>query len=137
MTAKIQNIYVPFNEDGSMQSFTWHKLTPEQQFECSRLGYLDIRRGKSCFITRFKPNYTFDATMAFEDFSRGKSSVKAIFKSVIDPKTKYEMFVADLAEILKLGKSVDVLSGTFAFCKRGLNYGVKWVGESEVTDNAN
>lgn len=75
-----------------------------------------------------KANYIFSSTMQFKYFSRGRSSVKAIFED--KEGTKYEMFAKDFQELIKdnvveLGE----VEGNWSFVKRGANYGLTQVTE--------
>lgn len=76
---------------------------------------------------KLKNNHIFYTTMALYDYSRGRSSVKFLFKCE-NTKEKYEMFITDFMRIvpkMEEGK----LTGRFAFIKRGANYGVYMVEE--------
>jgi len=69
------------------------------------------------------PNFTFNATLKFKEYTRGRSSVGFMF---VDESTnhEYSMFVKEFTEIVP--KLVNgTLTGTFTFVKRGANYGFK------------
>lgn len=88
-------------------------------------------RGQQGFPEDYYPdfkqldNHIFYGTMYLEGSSRGRSSVKLIFKG--DGDLKYEMF---LTNFLELVKNMDVskgVTGYWAFLKKGLNYGLTYI----------
>lgn len=70
----------------------------------------------------YKDNYEFFTTLTFSHFMRGRSAAYAIFTSTSG--VKYSMFLKDLEIVIPHLKN-GTLSGTFTFCKRGQNFGVK------------
>ena len=67
-------------------------------------------------------NYEFDDVLTYIEFDRGRSSAYFIWSSKSGK--KFTMFLIDLHDAIK--HLVDgKLTGTFTFCKRGTNYGVK------------
>lgn len=86
---------VPFDSNGNMQSFPSHTEV-------------------------WKPNEVFEETLIFEGTGRGRSSALFYFRGETSGK-RYSMFMKDAGEILSGLK----LSGTWTYCKRGENYGVK------------
>lgn len=69
------------------------------------------------------PNFIIKDILGFTHFSRGRSSVKAHFKSHING-NKYEMFISDFEEVLLKEYTVNALEGEFCFRKQGQNYGL-------------
>lgn len=70
-----------------------------------------------------KDNFTFDETMTYRGYGRGRSSATILFE---DSKGKrYSMFLSDFDELMRTkgldGKSV---KSTWTFCKKGMNYGL-------------
>ena len=80
-------------------------------------------------LIKFEYNYTFFATMVYVGYYRGRSAAGLQFR---DTKTNkhYEMFMTDFDKIVKL-MDKGLLTGYFTFCKRGQNYGIKYVGETD------
>ena len=75
----------------------------------------------------WKPNFEFKDRLKYLCYSRGRSSAKIHFKSEITNK-KYEMFLTDFDDLMKgQGFNKNIVEGTFTFCKRGANYGIKLV----------
>ncbi len=75
-------------------------------------------------VDEWKPNYIFEDELQFSHFSRGRSSVKAIFKDEND--FKYEMFVSDFNDVINSQTIVKgKIKGRFYFIKKGANYGLK------------
>jgi hypothetical protein len=76
---------------------------------------------------KYVDNFEWIDTLEYETFGRGNSAAHLFFKSVITGKS-YQMFLKDFENIVKLlvdGK----VSGKWTFCKRGQNYGVKYLGQ--------
>ena len=70
-------------------------------------------------------NYEFTTTLTYYGYCRGCSACNIMFRSPDFKQTLY-MFMTDFDEVVDRlinGK----LSGTFTFCKRGMNYGIKMV----------
>ena len=75
----------------------------------------------------WKPNYEFEDKLKYLCYSRGRSSAKIHFQSEITNR-KYEMFLTDFDDLMKgKGFNKNIIEGTFTFCKRGANYGIKCV----------
>jgi hypothetical protein len=72
-----------------------------------------------------KDNFTFEDVLVYDNFARGRSAAYLIFKSKNDGKTYY-MFLKDLHDAMKY-LIQGQLHGQFTFCKRGENYGVKFL----------
>lgn len=91
------------------------------------LDYTWVATGEENAAVTWKENHEFNDTLEFTHFTRGRSSVKAHFKSFTDGKL-YEMFLTDFEKVLLSGKlDRTELSGWFTFCKRGANYGIKLI----------
>jgi len=75
----------------------------------------------------WKPNFEFEDKLKYLCYSRGRSSAKIHFQSEATNK-KYEMFLTDFDDLMKgQGFNKNIVEGTFTFCKRGANYGIKLV----------
>ena len=85
------------------------------------LGPLSMER----YGYHYVDNFEWEDTIEYECFGRGTSAAHLYFRSTITGKS-YQMFLKDFEDIVKLlvdGK----VTGTFTFCKRGQNYGIKIV----------
>jgi len=72
---------------------------------------------------QWRDNNSFQDVLTFTGFSRGRSAARGVFHSKTH-NCSVEMFLTDLAPDMKLlvgGR----LEGTFHFCKRGQNFGIK------------
>jgi len=100
------NYEIPFDENGNQLSYpaTWMN------------GY----QNKDVI---FKDNFIFEDTLCFVEFQRGRSSAIAKFHRS-STNTYCTVFLSDLAEIIKNMKYGNI-QGTFTFCKKGQNYGLK------------
>jgi hypothetical protein len=75
----------------------------------------------------WKENYEWEDILEYIGYSRGCSSVKLHMVSELNGK-KYAMFISDFDDILKKhGFSVFGEKHTYTFCKKGANYGIKFV----------
>ena len=87
-------------------------------------------------IVEWKDNFEFFDHINFLNFVRGRSAAHAIFEGVasqswggalnVSQGRRYVVFLTDLGKMLPHFVQGTV-SGTFTFCKRGRNYGVKLV----------
>jgi hypothetical protein len=71
----------------------------------------------------WRDNVPFEGTMTFIGFTRGRSAARFILED--QNEVKYQMFMSDALDLiqsvtLKKGKA----DGTWAFCKKGTNYGL-------------
>jgi hypothetical protein len=71
-------------------------------------------------------NYEFTATLAFTGFERGRSAAYAYFED--EAGKRYCMFLTNLADVIPR-MSAGHISGTWTFCKRGQNFGIRLVTE--------
>ena len=72
-------------------------------------------------------NYEFEDVLAFGGFVRGRSAARIVWKSTTNNR-KYEMFLSNLCECFD--RIINgTLTGKFTFCKRGCNYGIKYLGD--------
>ena len=80
-------------------------------------------------------NFIFKDTFKFGGFSRGRSSVTADFTNE-DNTLSSSMFLSNVSDIILLG-GCDLLnlSGYFTVCKKGANYGLKYLGETLPEDS--
>jgi len=73
----------------------------------------------------WKDNYEFKATLVLTGYSRGRSAARMCLLDQ-DTGSEYEMFLTDFCDILE-----DIvhgaITGTWTFCKRGMNYGIRMV----------
>lgn len=79
-------------------------------------------------------NFIFKDTFKFEGFSRGRSSATADFINE-DNTLASAMFLSNVSDVILLG-GCDLLnlSGYFTMCKKGMNYGLKYLGETLPDD---
>jgi hypothetical protein len=70
----------------------------------------------------WRDNKVFGDTLTFVRFSRGRSAVRAVFKSETYG-CNLEMFISEF-EILVPHLDAGVLQGTWKFAKKGANYGL-------------
>jgi len=99
MSETKKKIQVPFDNQGN------------------QLGYED-------YDCTMRDNSKFSDTLEFTGISRGRSSVKFHFKRANG--CKVEMFATDFEQLMLAGELK--ISGSFDFCKRGSNYGVRRAG---------
>ena len=80
-------------------------------------------------------NFVFKDTFKFEGFSRGRSSATADFTNE-DNTLASAMFLSNVSDVILLG-GCDLLnlSGYFTICKKGMNYGLKYLGETLPEDS--
>lgn len=98
---------IPFdNEDGNQLHY------PETYFMGKKLVWKD--------------NYTFEDTLIYKGYSRGRSAAYFNFRNIAG-KT-FTMFLKDFDHAIKHMVN-GAFSGTFTFTKRGQNYGVKLIGK--------
>ena len=81
----------------------------------------------------WRDNDTFTATMTIIGYSRGRSSTKIELEDSTG--IVYTMFLVDLlymltSTVIMSGK----VAGTWAFVKRGTDYGLTWLGEDYDED---
>ena len=97
----------------------------------------------NCYVlesydSRSKPstfkNFIFKDTFKFEGFSRGRSSATADFTNEDNTLTS-SMFLSNVSDVILLG-GCDLLnlSSYFTVCKKGANYGLKYLGETLPED---
>ena len=79
-------------------------------------------------------NFIFKDTFKFKSFSRGRSSATADFTNR-DNTLASSMFLSNVSDVILLG-GCDLLnlSGYFTVCKKGANYGLKYLGETLPED---
>ena len=74
------------------------------------------------------PNFEFNETLTFDGFCRGRSAAYARFLK--SDGREVTMFLVELEEAIK-HMTNGVVSGRFTFCKRGMNYGCKRIGDAQ------
>lgn len=75
-------------------------------------------------------NESFEAELEYCDYTRGRSSIKFVFKNVKRKSQKWEMFLSDFDEIVKKLKDGKI-KGWWKVRKSGANYGLVYLGETE------
>ena len=80
-------------------------------------------------------NFVFKDTFKFEGFSRGRSSAVGIFRNE-EGTLSSSMFLSNVSDVILIG-GCDLLSlsGYFTMCKKGMNYGLKYLGETLPEDS--
>ena len=86
-------------------------------------------------------NFIFKDTFKFEGFSRGRSSAVGYYGTITADFTNEDntltssMFLSNISDVILLG-GCDLLnlSGYFTVCKKGANYGLKYLGETLPED---
>ena len=80
-------------------------------------------------------NFIFKDTFKFGGFSRGRSSVIADFTNE-DKTLSSSMFLSNVSDVILLGDcDLTNLSGFFTICKKGANYGLKYLGNTLPEDS--
>ena len=79
-------------------------------------------------------NFIFRDTFKFKGFERGRSSAVGIFTNEAKNLSS-SMFLSNVSDVILLG-GCDLLnlSGFFTVCKKGANYGLKYLGETLPED---
>ena len=102
-------ILVPFDKRGNLMSYV--------------LEYQNERGD-----VEWRENFVLETTLTWKDFYRGRSSPGIKFTD--SDGREYPMFLKDLGELLLNSTMVKgKVTGKFTFCKRGENYGIKYVAE--------
>ena len=80
-------------------------------------------------------NFIFKDTFKFEGFARGRSSATAEFTNEAKNLSS-SMFLSNVSEVILLGGcDLTNLSGYFCMCKKGSNYGLKYLGDTLPEDS--
>ena len=80
-------------------------------------------------------NFIFKDTFKFEGFARGRSSATAEFTNEAKNLSS-SMFLSNVSDVILLGGcDLTNLSGYFCMCKKGSNYGLKYLGETLPEDS--
>jgi len=113
---KKEPLMIPFStKDGSLLQYTGTLPDSPQDERCNNGRWI------------WKENFVFEDDMQFIGFYRGCSSAGATFKSLNDGK-ECNVFLKDLSDmILADGFRSGIIRGKFTFCKRGQNYGMKYL----------
>lgn len=80
----------------------------------------------SYLISEWRDNVPFTETLVFEGYSRGRSAAYLNFKRQ-GTDIEVVVFMTDFVDMVPLMVN-GVLTSTFSYCKRGMNYGVKLHG---------
>ena len=79
-------------------------------------------------------NFIFKDTFKFEGFSRGRSSATGDFTNE-DNTLSSSMFLSNVSDVILVGGcDLTNLSGFFCMCKKGANYGLKYLGDTLPED---
>ena len=79
-------------------------------------------------------NFIFKDTFKFTRFERGRSSAVGIFTNE-DRTLSSSMFLSNVSGVILLGDcDLTNLSGYFCMCKKGSNYGLKYLGDTLPED---
>jgi len=106
-----------------MSKPSWKLLVREDGHICWWSG---MQRYMDKYNLRWEDNYEFEDILKYSGFSRGNSSCTIQFRSINSGK-EYTMFMKELNDCID--KLVEgKLTGKFTFCKRGENYGIKYLG---------
>ena len=80
-------------------------------------------------------NFIFKDTFKFKGFERGRSSVTADFTNEAITLSS-SMFLSNVSDVILLGGcDLTNLSGYFTMCKKGANYGLKYLGNTLPEDS--
>ena len=80
-------------------------------------------------------NFIFKDTFKFKGFERGRSSAVGIFRNE-DGTLSSSMFLSNVSDVILLGGcDLTNLSGFFTICKKGANYGLKYLGDTLPEDS--
>lgn len=124
--ARKVNYQAPFDRDGNLQHY------PQTQADWSGVTYVDGKRvGEIIF---HEPDWRevvpFRATMTLESGVTSGRSAKYVHWRDQDGH-QYPMFVSELVDLVTAGaaKEGGVAEGMWIVCKRGANYGIRYVRE--------
>ena len=80
-------------------------------------------------------NFIFKDTFKFKGFERGRSSAVGIFRNE-DGTLSSSMFLSNVSDVILLADcDLTNLSGFFTMCKKGANYGLKYLGSTLPEDS--
>lgn len=80
-------------------------------------------------------NFIFKDTFKFKGFERGRSSAVGRFINE-DGTLSSSMFLSNVSDVILLGGcDLTNLSGYFTICKKGTNYGLKYLGDTLPEDS--
>ena len=106
---------------------------PVAWYEEYKQGYFksyDSRRQPSTI-----KNFIFKDTFKFKRSERGRSSAVGIFTNEAENLIS-SMFLSDVSDVILLGGcDLTNLSGYFCMCKKGSNYGLKYLGDTLPEDS--
>jgi len=106
---------VPFTEEGTLLTYVYAPGT-----EGTPAGASYPRKPAT-----WKENFTFKAALKLEDIVRGRSAARFLWSD--KDGHKYEMFMTDMAGLVKSGAVIESgrCEATWTFTKKGQNYGIK------------
>lgn len=77
----------------------------------------------------WKDNFIFEDTLFVDSYTRGRSAADFILVSIATG-IKYSMFLRDSLDMIQHAKiSYGSITGKWTFCKRGANFGIKYIEE--------
>ena len=129
-------ICYPFDKDGKMMDYVKDcKLSPEEEEQCYIEGsltkvYVTHYAGRDPEVKTivWRPNREFKATFELLKMEHGCSKKVTAWRNQ-ETGEIYHMFISDVIDLLYANHGYCVLTGTFCFVKRGVNYGIKWLRE--------
>lgn len=117
---------IPFDANGNLMSHVGY--TDPEDGNCPHIKYrwegnkrIEIGRGE------WRDNYEFKAILVFDRTERGRSAAHFILYD--EEGHQYQMFMTDALDLLKRVPNIAYghVEGIWTFCKRGANYGVRFV----------
>ena len=79
-------------------------------------------------------NFIFKDIFKFKGFERGRSSAVGIFTNE-DNTLSSSMFLSNVSDVILVGGcDLTNLSGYFCMCKKGINFGLKYLGDTLPED---
>lgn len=114
---------LPFDENGNMLGYAFDEPTEEDIDKCYSEGKSVHTYKDGRVRTEFRPFKNVLLSLHYIDYSRGRSSVKFIYRD--SDEHKYEMFISDIHDLLRMvTRSIGYIYGYFTAVKRGANYGI-------------
>jgi hypothetical protein len=105
------NYQIPFDQEGN-----------QQEYYSAYWSGSDIE---------LKDNFIFEDCLTYDSYGRGRSSVSFVFSRPAGQTVT--MFISDFTDIIPKLKE-GTIAGKFTFCKKGSNFGCKYLGPLDVDD---
>lgn len=121
-----KNICFPFCE-GSLQEFVYRGLDTEDEKRVYSGEEVVTDSGGHDIV--WKPKEYVELTVDLERYARGRSAIT--FYVTDENDNEYPMFVSDFFDIVHSHYSFP-LHGIFTYVKKGRNYGLQFVGGTEI-----